>query len=80
MSSDGLIQPDDEKFSGFVFKIQANMNPAHHDRLSFIRICSGKFERGMSVYHMQGGKSVKLASTTAIFGTRPPNYRYSLSR
>ena len=37
------------------------MNPAHHDRLSFIRICSGKFERGMSVYHMQGGKAVKLS-------------------
>lgn len=61
MSSDGLISPDDEKFSGFIFKIQANMNPAHHDRLSFIRICSGKFERGMSVYHMQGGKAVKLS-------------------
>ena len=61
ISSDGLISPDDEKFSGFIFKIQANMNPAHHDRLSFIRICSGKFERGMSVYHMQGGKAVKLS-------------------
>ena len=61
MSSDGLISPDDENFSGFIFKIQANMNPAHHDRLSFIRICSGKFERGMSVYHMQGGKAVKLS-------------------
>lgn len=61
MSSKGLISPDNPNFSGFIFKIQANMNPAHHDRLSFIRICSGKFERGMSVYHMQGGKQVKLA-------------------
>ncbi|HML31716.1 peptide chain release factor 3 [Sporomusa sphaeroides] len=60
-SSEGLIAPDDEKFSAFVFKIQANMNPAHRDRLAFMRICSGKFERGMAVYHAQSGKSVKLA-------------------
>lgn len=60
-SSAGLIAPDDEKFSAFVFKIQANMNPAHRDRLAFIRICSGKFERGMSVYHNRSGKPIKLA-------------------
>ena len=54
-SSAGLIKPEDEKFSAFVFKIQANMNPAHRDRLAFIRICSGKFERGMSVYHERSG-------------------------
>ena len=61
MSSDGLTAPDDEKFSGFVFKIQANMNPAHRDRLAFIRICSGKFERNMSVWHERSGKIIKLA-------------------
>ena len=60
-SSDGLIAPDDEKFSGFVFKIQANMNPAHRDRLAFIRICSGKFERNMSVWHERSNKLIKLA-------------------
>ncbi len=60
-SSDGVIEPDDEKFSGFVFKIQANMNPAHRDRLAFIRICSGKFERNMSVWHERSGKMIKLA-------------------
>ncbi len=60
-SSDGLIAPDDEKFSGFVFKIQANMNPAHRDRLAFIRICSGKFERNMEVWHERSGKMIKLA-------------------
>ena len=60
-SSDGLIAPDDEKFSGFVFKIQANMNPAHRDRLAFIRICSGKFERNMSVWHERSDKLIKLA-------------------
>ena len=60
-SSDGIIKPEDEKFSAFVFKIQANMNPAHRDRLAFIRICSGKFQRGMSVYHNRSDKPIKLA-------------------
>ena len=41
------VQPDDERFTGFVFKIQANMNPRHRDRIAFLRICSGKFDRGM---------------------------------
>lgn len=59
-SSRGNIEPENEDFSAVVFKIQANMNPAHRDRLAFIRICSGKFERGMSVYHVQSGKSIKL--------------------
>ncbi|MFC2341976.1 MAG: peptide chain release factor 3, partial [Selenomonas artemidis] len=61
MSSDGVIEPDDEQFSGFVFKIQANMNPAHRDRLAFIRISSGKFDRNMSVWHAPSGKLIKLA-------------------
>jgi len=60
-SSVGKIETNDEKFSAFVFKIQANMNPAHRDRLAFIRICSGKFTRGMSVYHDKTGKMLKLA-------------------
>ncbi|MBR2215298.1 MAG: peptide chain release factor 3 [Selenomonadaceae bacterium] len=60
-SSVGLIEPQDEKFSAFVFKIQANMNPAHRDRLAFIRICSGKFTRNMSVWHSRAEKSIKLA-------------------
>ena len=57
----GFIRPDSEKFSAFVFKIRANMNPAHRDRLAFIRICSGKFERNMTVWHEKSGKAVKLA-------------------
>ena len=56
-----ILRPDDEDFSAFIFKIQANMNPAHRDRISFMRICSGKFEKGMSVYHVQGGNMIKLA-------------------
>ena len=46
---------------GYVFKIQANMNPAHRDRIAFLRICSGKFERGMSVKHVRVGKDIKLS-------------------
>lgn len=60
-TTDGEIEPDSDLFSAFVFKIQANMNPAHRDRLAFIRICSGKFTRGMNVYHMQSDKILKLA-------------------
>ncbi|WP_196590907.1 peptide chain release factor 3 [Pectinatus frisingensis] len=60
-STDGLIMPDDDKFSAFVFKIQANMNPAHHDRLAFIRICSGKFERNMQVLQVRNDKVIKLS-------------------
>ncbi|BDP76833.1 hypothetical protein EfmAA242_10610 [Enterococcus faecium] len=45
-----MVSPYEEEFSGFVFKIQANMNPAHRDRIAFVRICSGTFERGMDVW------------------------------
>ncbi|MGE5633031.1 MAG: peptide chain release factor 3 [Caulobacteraceae bacterium] len=57
----GEIDPEDEKFSGFIFKIQANMNPTHRDRIAFLRICSGKFEKGMEVNHVQAGKPIKLS-------------------
>ncbi|MEG1133524.1 MAG: peptide chain release factor 3 [Cellulosilyticaceae bacterium] len=57
----GSVEPEAPYFSGFIFKIQANMNPAHRDRIAFLRICSGKFEKGMSVNHVQKGKKVKLA-------------------
>ena len=61
-SDHGEIDPMTEKdFSAFVFKIQANMNKAHRDRSAFMRICSGEFEAGMSVYHVQGGKDVRLS-------------------
>ena len=52
-----------------MFKIQANMNKAHRDRIAFIRICSGKFERGMDVFHVQGGKKVKLAQGTQLMAS-----------
>ncbi len=56
-----LINPFDDKFTAFVFKIQANMNKAHRDRIAFMRICSGRFERGRDYYHVQGAKSFRLS-------------------
>ena len=46
-TEEGTVSPESDVFSAFVFKIQANMNPAHRDRIAFIRVCSGKFERGI---------------------------------
>lgn len=60
-SSIGMIDPFKEDFSAFVFKIQANMNKAHRDRIAFMRICSGKFEAGMEANHVQGGKKIRLS-------------------
>ncbi len=57
----GVIDPVKTPFSAFVFKIQANMNKAHRDRIAFMRICSGKFEKGMEVVHVQTGKKMRLS-------------------
>ncbi|WP_217585796.1 peptide chain release factor 3 [Lentibacillus saliphilus] len=62
-ATEELVQPDHEDFSGFIFKIQANMNPAHRDRVAFLRICSGVFERGMTVKLSRTGKAIKLAQS-----------------
>lgn len=56
----GLVEADDPDFSGFIFKIQANMNPAHRDRLAFMRICSGVFTKGMTVWHSGTNKMIQL--------------------
>jgi len=58
------VSPDEEAFSAFAFKIQANMDPAHRDRIAFFRICSGKFTKGMSVRHHRIGKDIKLSNAT----------------
>lgn len=58
------VSPYEESFSGFVFKIQANMDPAHRDRIAFLRICSGKFNRGMKVTHHRTGKEMTLSNAT----------------
>lgn len=62
----GVVNPTDQYFSGFIFKIQANMNPAHRDRLAFLRICSGTFERGMNVTLSRTGKQFKLNQSTQL--------------
>jgi peptide chain release factor 3 len=64
MTETRLVSPYEEAFSGFVFKIQANMDPAHRDRIAFLRICSGRFHRGMKVIHHRTGKEVTFANAT----------------
>jgi peptide chain release factor 3 len=59
-TSAGPLPPNDPRFSGFVFKIQANMDPNHRDRVAFLRICSGRFRRGMDVTHVRTGKTLSL--------------------
>lgn len=66
-SNNGLIEPTNSKFSGFVFKIQANMDPAHRDRVAFIRVCSGKFTRNMMVRHSRLEKDIKLSKPLHFF-------------
>ena len=61
MADIGEIEPTNPYFSGFIFKIQANMNPAHRDRLAFMRVCSGVFEKGMTVWHSSSNSRIKLA-------------------
>ena len=60
LSDSGIVEPETPEFTGFVFKIQANMNPKHRDSVAFLRICSGRFERGMDLVHAQSGKMMKL--------------------
>ena len=67
-TTDRVIAPTHKAFSGFVFKIQANMDPNHRDRIAFIRIVSGKFERNMNVIHARTGRKVRLGNASKIFG------------
>jgi len=64
------ITPLENKFSGFVFKIHANMDPKHRDRLAFVKICSGKFERNKTYYHVGAGKNMKIANPTAFMASK----------
>ncbi len=66
-SDAGDIPPDASEFSGFIFKIQANMNPKHRDSVAFVRICSGRFERGMNLLHAQTGKNILLLRPYKLF-------------
>ena len=69
----GEVDPLDPAFSGFIFKIQANMNPAHRDRLAFFRICSGTYTHGMTVTLSRTGKPIKLAQSTQLMANEREN-------
>jgi peptide chain release factor 3 len=66
-TSEGTVAPGDARFTGFIFKVQANMDPSHRDRIAFMRICSGKFEGGMRVHHYRLGKQIRLARAEQLF-------------
>ncbi len=66
LSDKGLINPVEEPFSAFVFKIQANMNKSHRDRIAFLRVCSGRFDASLDVYHVQSGRKLKLSQPQQI--------------
>ncbi|MBR7746793.1 peptide chain release factor 3 [Undibacterium sp. BYS107W] len=63
------VAPTEEPFSGFVFKIQANMDPAHRDRIAFLRVCSGRFERGMKLKHLRINRDIKVSSVVTFMAS-----------
>jgi peptide chain release factor 3 len=67
-TSQTVIEPEDEAFTGFVFKIQANMDPRHRDRVAFLRVCSGRYSRDMEVWHSRMKRRVRLAPPLRLFG------------
>ena len=67
-SASGPVDPGAPPFSGFVFKLQANMDPQHRDRVAFLRVCSGRFDRNMNARHMRLKRPLKLASPVQFFG------------
>ncbi|MCX4028078.1 peptide chain release factor 3 [Endozoicomonas sp. SM1973] len=70
-TQDRTVPADESKFSGFVFKIQANMDPKHRDRIAFMRVCSGKYTKGMKMRHVRIGKDIKIAdAVTFLAGDR----------
>ena len=62
------MSPTDERFSGFVFKIQANMDPRHRDRVAFVRVCSGRFTKDMVVFNSRMGKALRASRAYRFFG------------
>jgi peptide chain release factor 3 len=67
-SDTGLVSPTDERFSGFVFKIQANMDPRHRDRVAFVRVCSGRFTKDMAISNSRLGKAIRASRAYRFFG------------
>jgi peptide chain release factor 3 len=67
-SDDGLVSPTDERFTGFVFKMQANMDPRHRDRVAFVRVCSGRFSKDMTIFNSRGEKPLRASRAYRFFG------------
>ncbi len=65
-----LVAPDEPRFSGFVFKIQANLDPKHRDRMAFLRVCSGRYRNGMRAWHVRAGREMRLANAVTFFANR----------
>lgn len=63
------VKPEEDSFSGFVFKIQANMDPQHRDRIAFMRICSGSYSKGMKMHHVRTGKDMRIADALTFFSS-----------
>jgi peptide chain release factor 3 len=68
LSDAGLVRPTDDRFTGFVFKIQANMDPRHRDRVAFVRVCSGRFTKDMVLFNSRGGRSLRASRAYRFFG------------
>ena len=68
IGTDGPVDPLRSDFSGFVFKLQANMDPRHRDRVAFVRVCSGRFEKDMAVRHARTGRTIRLSRPQKLFG------------
>jgi peptide chain release factor 3 len=66
-ASERTVQPDESTATGFIFKIQANMDPRHRDRIAFLRVCSGRFHKGMKLFHVRSGKTIVLHNPALIF-------------
>jgi peptide chain release factor 3 len=64
-----VVDPAEEKFTGFVFKIQANMDPAHRDRIAFLRICSGSYRKGMKMHHVRIGKNIQVSNAVTFLAS-----------
>ncbi|MCW8196153.1 peptide chain release factor 3 [Proteobacteria bacterium 005FR1] len=73
------VAAEENKFSGFVFKIQANMDPRHRDRIAFLRVCSGQYERGMKMRHVRTGKDVKIADAVTFLAGDRSNVEIAIS-
>jgi peptide chain release factor 3 len=67
-SDSGIVEPTDERFTGFVFKIQANMDPRHRDRVAFVRVCSGRFTKDMTVSNSRVGRTIRASRAYRFFG------------